>query len=230
MKHPTDEQWMELLYEELPPEQKAEIETHLKGCADCAQKRAMYIQTRKRLDAWNVAIPQKPRLEPQWPLAAKWAAAAALLVTTAFATGRFSKAYLDSETIQSQISRPLEEKLSREWDVKVRQQARLTAENVVESVRAKMLADVAARLEQISDKAGAEMAASKEQAALVLAALRERDQTLYAALQEIESKRQTEYRSFREDLEKLALFTEHSVRSTQEQLVQLASLNETPEK
>jgi len=194
---------MELLYEELPPEQKTEVEAHIKNCASCAQKRATYAQTRKRLDSWNLIIPQKPRLEPQWPLAAKWAAAAALLVTTAFATGRFSKSYLDSETIQTQISKPLEEKLSREWDVKVRQQARLTAENVIESVRAKILADVAARLEQISEKAGAEMAASKEQAALVLAALRERDQTLYGALQDIEAKRQSEYRAFREDLEKL---------------------------
>jgi hypothetical protein len=208
MKHPTDQEWMELLYNELSPEQRSDLETHIKKCATCTQKRATFRQTHSRLDAWQVVIPEKPRLAPQWSPLAKWAAAAALVVSTAFATGRLARAQIDPERIQAQISKPLEEKISRELNSRLEQQAQL-------------MADLAARLNEIW--------ATKEQAAGALALLRERDAALYAALAEIETKRDAQSRAMREDLEKLAVFTDRSLRSTQLELVQLASLNQPAE-
>lgn len=217
MKHPSDEQWMDLIYEELPPEQRAEIEAHVKSCAPCAQKRALYRDTRKRLDEWSIALPEKVQLRPHWPPVAKWAAAAALVVSTAFATGRLSKPHFDPERIQEQISKPLEEKISRELNAKI------AAERV------RLLAEFAARLEQISDRIGAEATATQEQSARALAALRETNAAVYDALKQIETKHQADNQAFRQDLEKLAVYTESNLKATQAELLQLASNSENIE-
>jgi hypothetical protein len=208
MKHPTDQEWMDLLYDELSPEQRSELESHIKKCAACTEKRATFRQTHKRLDAWQVAFPEKPRLARQWSPAFKWAAAAALVVSTAFATGRFAKPQFDPERIQAQISKPLEEKISRELNSKLEQQSQL-------------MIDLAARLDQIS--------ATREQTARVLAILRERNADLYSLLADIETKRETESRAIREDLEKLAVFTDRNLRTTRNQIGELAALNQPTE-
>ena len=211
MKHPTEQEWMDLLYDELAPEQRSEIEAHIKKCAACAQKRASFRQTHKRLDTWQVTFAQKPRLarSNQWSPAFKWAAAAALVVSTAFATGLLAKPQLDPERIQAQISKPLEEKISRELNSKLEQQA-------------KILSDLVASLDQI--------AATREQTARVLAILRERNADLYDLLAEVENKRETENRAIREDLEKLAVFTDHNLRATRFEIGELAALNQpTPQ-
>jgi hypothetical protein len=215
MKHLSEEQWMDLLYNELSPEQKSALETHIKSCAPCAQKRATFRQTTKELDAWTVVIPEKPKLVAQWSPVVKWAAAAAVLVTTAFATGRFSKPTLDAERIQAQIAQPIQDKISQDLNLRMQ----IVAENALQLARAKLQADMVARL----DKAYSELSASKEQAALTLAALREQDKTLYSALQEIQEKWEKDYLSMRQDIEKVALFTDESARDTQRQIVQLAS-------
>jgi hypothetical protein len=199
---------MDLLYDELAPEQRSQIEVHIKKCAPCAQKRASFQQTRKRLDTWQVAFPEKPRIAPQWSPAFKWAAVAALVVSTAFATGLFAKPQIDPERIQAQISKPLEEKISRELNSKLEQQAQL-------------MIDLAARLDQISS--------TREQAARALAVLRERDAALYAALEELETKREGETRAIREDLEKLAVFTDQNLRKTRFEIGELAALNQPTE-
>ena len=216
MKHLSEEQWMELLYNELSPEQKSALETHIKNCAACAQKRATFRQTAKELDAWTVVLPEKAKLVPQWSPVVKWAAAAAVLVTTAFATGRLSKPTLDPERIQTQIAEPIQEKISRDLNLKMQ----LLAENALQSASAKLQAEMIARLD-------AEMSASKEQAALALAALREQDKTLYAAFQEIQEKWEQDYLRMRQDIEKVALFSEDSARSAHRQFVELTSATGT---
>jgi hypothetical protein len=199
---------MDLLYDELSPEQRSDLEAHIKNCAACTQKRASFRQTHKRLDAWQLTFPEKPRLARQWSPAFKWGAAAALIVSTAFATGHFAKPQFDPERIQAQISKPLEEKISRELNSKLEQQARL-------------MVDLASRLDQIS--------ATREQTARVLAILRERNADLYTLLEEVETKRETESRAIREDLEKLAVFTDQNLRTTRREIGELAALNEPTE-
>src|SRR5262249_45191158 len=129
MKHLSEEQWMDLLYNELSPEQKSALETHIKSCAACAQKRVTFRQTTKELDAWNVVVPEKAKLVPQWSPVVKWAAAAAVLVTTAFATGRFSKATLDPERIQAEIAQPIQEKISQDLNLKMQ----IVADNALQA-------------------------------------------------------------------------------------------------
>jgi hypothetical protein len=219
---------MDYLYGELAPEQFHTMEQHLKSCALCAQKEGDLRKTLKSLDCWSVVIPPKPNLTPQWSPMVKWAAAAALLVTTAFATGRFTK-QLDPQAIETQLAGPLQERIVREVDAKIREEVQLAAERSLEFAREKFQADLALKLRDIAERAQAEAAGTKEELTLVIAALQEQDKNLYIALQQIEAKRQADNRALRQDLEKVALFTDQSFRTAQRQLVQLASFNQSAE-
>jgi len=220
---------MDFLYSELSSEQRAEVEQHLRACPICRQKQAAYLGTLKQLGSWNIDLPEKPKLAPEWSPAVKWAAAAALLVTTAFATGRFATPSLDSEKIQAQISGPLEEKITRDINLKIQQEAQLAAERALEMARRKLQTDLAVRLEEITEKAFANAASDSEQLVQAMATLRDQNKTLYATLQELETKHRNQYQNLRQDLEKVAVYTDESLRMTQRQFVQLASFKQEDE-
>jgi hypothetical protein len=224
MKHPTQEQWMELLYGELPRARKRELEAHLHACPQCQKQRTEYQSAMSRLDDWQLAAPTPgPGYRP-WPVALKWAAAAAFLVTTGFATGRLSTPQADSAAIEAQI-KPLEERISRNLAARVETHSRESALKA----RAALEAEFAQKLRQVAEKAAADASTAHRQFVAALTALRERDSTLYASLQQLETRRQADLRLLREDLERVALFTDQSVRDAQRQLVQFASHNQTAE-
>lgn len=222
-RHPSEEHWMEFLYGELPASQKSEVERHLQQCAECRTKRAQFESTQRSLDTWRVTVPAKFRVAREWSPALKWAAAAALLVTTAFAAGRFSRPEVDLAAVQASLSKPIEETVQRQVA------ARLQAE--MEQVRAEAAAaqaEMASQMRKLSEDALAQaMAANKqqlEQLARTVAAVREEDRKLvYASLKEIESQLAFENRKLREGIETVALVTDRSLKDAQRKLVQLAS-------
>jgi len=214
MKHPSEQEWMEFLYEEMPSGQRKAVKTHIKGCAPCQQRQSELQGTTARLKAWKVQAPARHEFAPTVFPVAKWAAAAALLFTTAFAAGRWSKPPLNPADIETQITLPLREKIER-------------------SVQARMEAifqtKLTSRLQELSERTAAEsIAANKkqlEQIVLQLAALRDEDKkAFFASLQELETRRVSDLRRMREDLEKVALFSDESSRDTQRKLGELASL------
>lgn len=210
---------MEYLYDEMSSAQKRELETHVKGCAPCRERRVELRGTTHSLDQWKVEAPAKHEFAARWQPGLKWAAAAALLVTTAFATGRMSRPEIDVAALQAQISKPLEEKMQRE--------ALLASERALAAAQEKFQAEIQARIQAVAAKAVAEANATTKQhlkeLAVTLATLREEDKkNLAATLQTFESQRISDLRSFREDLERVALYSEQSYRTAQRQLVQLA--------
>jgi hypothetical protein len=219
MNHPTQEQWMEYLYDEMPSPERKELESHLKGCTACREK-AMELQgTTRTLDTWKVEVPAKHAFAARWQPGFKWAVAAALLVTTAFAAGRMSEPKVDVEALKAQISKPIEEKMRR--DLLASEQARIASHE-------KEMAVLNLRMQTVAAKAVSEANASVrehlEQLAVNLAALREEDKkALTSALQSFEAQRISDLQRFREDLEKVALYSEQSYRNAQRQLVQLAN-------
>jgi hypothetical protein len=226
MNHPTQEQWMEYLYDEIPPTQKKELESHLKGCAPCREKRAELQGTAETLDRWRVELPAKHELAPSWQPAAKWAVAAALLVTTAFATGRMSRPEVDLAALQAEISKPLEAKMQNEIQV--------VSARVWAAAQADLQAEFATQLQAVADKALVEANATTkehlEQLALTLTALREEDKKSFVlTLEAFEQQRLSDLRSMREDIERVAVFSDQSYRSAQRQFVELASLNQAEE-
>jgi len=219
---------MEFLYGEVSTSSRNEFERHLQSCAVCERQQQELSRTRELLDGWKLEPPlQTTPLWPQWFPSLKWAAAAALLVTTAFATGRFTKPALDPQEIEAKISKPLHEKITRDLEARLQDQAQQAAQQALASVRSTLQSDLSARLQEISDKALADSTAAREQLSQALASLRDQDKALYAALQDLESRRQSEYRGLREDLEKVAVYTDQNLRTAQRQIVQLASFKET---
>ena len=203
---------MEFLYGELPRPQRREFEQHLNLCEPCAQQRTEFGRTMTQLDRDKTNGNSHAAAVIEIPTFVKWAAAAALMVTTGFTTARLATPQLRPEVIEAQIAAPLRERLARELDDKIQHEAELTAE----------------RLQAIADKAAADAALTQEQFAVALSRLKERDAALYSAFKQVQSTWQTQHQTLREDLEKVALFTDRSVRSTERQLVQLSSLNQDP--
>ena len=54
MNHPTREEWMSYLYDELNASERANLKTHLRGCAECAAKVSDWQAARTNLDAWQL--------------------------------------------------------------------------------------------------------------------------------------------------------------------------------
>lgn len=209
---------MEFLYGEMPRARRTELEQHLRECEPCAREKAEYEQTMAQLGKWKVERAAPAPTASEWPRVAKWAAAAALFVSTGFATGRLATPQIKPEEIQAQVVKPLEERMTRELSAKFEREVQLAAEREL-----RMLQE---RVQALAEKAAADIALSEQRFAAAVATLRERDTALYSSLEQIEAKRQADSRAMREDLEKVALFTDRSVRNAQRQLVQLTSLTQ----
>ena len=197
-KHPTEQEWMEYLYNEMGSPQKSVLEAHLKGCPPCREKREGLQGTQRSLDQWEVVVPPKHQLTATWQPVVKWAAAAVLLVSTAFATGRMSRPPVDLEALQAQIAKPLEEKV---------QQQSAAAQRAFTAAEEKSRAELRA----LADKAMAEAAANAkqlEELVAKLAALKEQENTWAAAFEDIHQQRMADYLKIRADLERVALFSQ----------------------
>ena len=91
MKHPTREEWMSYLYDELPTQPRRELEHHLGQCAECRAGLATWQSTAKQLDAFRLAAPR--RITPVWQPLTRWAmvtATAAAGLLGGFVLGRMT--------------------------------------------------------------------------------------------------------------------------------------------
>ena len=206
---------MEFLYDEMDRAAKGAFQQHLAVCAECAQRKAEWQGTVRALDEWKVRLPERHRLAKNWAPVVKWAAAAAVLATTAFATGRMSRPELDVAALREEIAKPIQESLERQLAT------RWQAEQ--EALRAEQTA-IRAERERALAAAVAASAQQVEQLARTVAALREEDrQVVYASLKQLEAQQMAEYRKLRQSLETVAVLTDQSLKDAQRKLVQLAS-------
>jgi hypothetical protein len=219
MKHPTEQEWMEFLYGELPAAPRGELQRHLESCELCQHHVSTWRGTMKQLDEWRVTVATKPKVFPAWAGAWKWAAAACVIFTSAFATGRLTSE-VDPKVIQASVEENLQRKIGEE--------ATAAAEQALALAHQKWHAELAVRLDEVAQKATAEaVAANKkqlEQFSVTLAALRDEDRkTVLTFLQELDAKRVSDLRSLRQQVETMAVMTDQSLRQAERQLVQLAS-------
>lgn len=89
MKHPESEDWMCFLYGETPRAGSEKLVAHLRECTECRTRVEGWRGAMGRLEHWQVApsIPGSRRLAK----AAKWAAAAAVMISLGFGLGRVIK-------------------------------------------------------------------------------------------------------------------------------------------
>jgi len=208
MNHPTSEEWMSYLYDEMEATDRARLAGHLEGCTQCRTRVAGWQGARQNLDEWRL---QPRRAEKAAVLARpwlKWAAAAVLFAGVGFSAGRFS------------MGRPVDpQKLRAEIEPELRQQLR---DELVQTMR-----------EELDKSAAATLAASREQTRGMLADYAQKIENAHAndnavisaALERLASQQADDYVSLKKQLDTVAENTDVSLQRTQNQMVELAGMN-----
>ena len=203
MNHPTREEWMSYLYDELTAEEHSSLAAHLAVCPDCKTRVSDWRAARTNLDAWQLPA-RLARVQLQRPLV-RWAAAAALMIGIGFGAGRFATpATANAGKIRAAIEPEIRQQLRQEFTQLLR--------------------------DELDKAASATLAASGEQTkhwvedyAQALETKRTEDnQAIYAALNKLESQRLADFVSLKKDVDTVAWWTDAGLRRARQELVQLA--------
>src|SRR2546425_3497348 len=203
MNHPTREEWMSYLYDELTAEEHSSLAAHLAVCPDCKTRVSDWRTARTNLDAWQ--LPARPaRVLLQRPLV-RWAAAAALMIGIGFGVGRFATpATANAGKIRAAIEPEIRQQLRQEFTQLLR--------------------------DELDKTASATLAASGEQTkhwvedyAQALETKRSEDnQAIRAALNKLESQLLADVVSIKKDVDTVAVLTDAGLRRARQELFQLA--------
>jgi hypothetical protein len=215
MNHPTSEEWMSYLYDEMETTERARLAGHLEGCTQCRARVAEWQGAQRNLDDWRLE-PRRTRkaavLARPW---LKWAAAVVLLAGVGFSAGRFSVARpVDAQKLRAQIEPELRQQLKAE---------------LVQTMR-----------EELDKSAAATLAASREQTRGMLVdyaqkienARADDNAVISAALDRLDSQQADDYASLKKQLDTVAVMTDAGLRRTENQMVELAGLttpSQTPD-
>jgi hypothetical protein len=203
MNHPTREEWMAYLYDELTAEEHSSLAAHLAVCPDCKMRVNDWRWTRKNLDAWQLPT-RHARVPVQRPLV-RWAAAAALILGIGFGVGRFATpATANAGKIRAAIEPEIRQQLRQEFTQLLR--------------------------DELDKAASATLAASGEQTKhwvedydRALETKRTEDsQAIRAALNKLESQLLADVVSLKKDVDTVAVYADAGLRRARQELVQLA--------
>src|SRR5688572_6393846 len=92
MSHPSREELVGFVYQELSPEQHAGVARHVSGCGECREQVASWRDVREALATWKLDERRRPttRQAPALSSVARWAAAAIVLLASGFALARLT--------------------------------------------------------------------------------------------------------------------------------------------
>lgn len=90
MKHPSEEELADLLYDELEPARRAEIAAHVSACASCRERVESWRDVRTALRTWVLPPPRRARERPRTVSALRWAMAASVLIAVGFGLARLT--------------------------------------------------------------------------------------------------------------------------------------------
>lgn len=126
MNHPNHEEWMAYLYKELGRKRQAELKEHLKQCSQCQADVTTWRSVMTELDRWQLPQQRRGASKVRWDIkwAARWTAAAVLLIFAGYAVGRVTVA---SPPDVEQLHQALETSLKSSLEPAIRQ-------NVVEDL------------------------------------------------------------------------------------------------
>ena len=214
--HPNSEEWMSFLYGEASPEDFSKLDAHLRQCGDCRKRVGQWRSSMAALDAWSppVATLRRRSVVP----VLRWAAAAAVVLGLGIGVGRMT---VSSSARFQQL----------EMSLRTEMETRMAANR----------AEFAAALEKHSAGLGvnvqtvASQAATREAEQLLVKFAksfdeqRDADRDVYVtALRNLEERRASEFASLRKDLDTLAVNADDGLSRTQEQLMELASMTQSP--
>src|SRR5688500_2257512 len=92
MNHPSREQLVGFVYEELAPAEQAEVARHVDACGECRERIDSWREARGALTTWKLPERRSGAHRPSFPIysGVKWAAAALVFITTGFAIARLT--------------------------------------------------------------------------------------------------------------------------------------------
>ncbi len=203
MNHPTREEWMSYLYDELSAEEHSGLAAHLAVCPDCKTRVQDWRTARAHLDAWQLPAPPA-RLSLQSSLV-RWAAAAAVILGVGFGVGRFATpATASADKIRAAIEPEIRQQLRQEL-------AQLLRNELDKAASATLAASSEQTKHWIEDYTRALESKHTED-----------NQALYDALNKLESQRLADYVSLKKDVDTVAFWTDAGLRRARQELVQLA--------
>jgi hypothetical protein len=209
MTHPTREDWMSYLYDELPANARSSLRTHLDSCAECRAQVQTWQSASRSLDEFT--LPRRRKVLPRTSIT-KWAIAAAFVAFAALGVTRL--AALNSEMKQLRVE--LQASLKRDVESAVRLQ-----------LAEKMQGDFDKALNRISEQAAK---SANAEARTLIATVAQRieaqrlvdQQTTLAALQKLSARHTEDYAALRKELETVAVLTEAGLQRAQSQIATLA--------
>jgi hypothetical protein len=210
MNHPTRDEWMSYLYDELTGEQHASLAAHLVACPECTSNIAEWRGLKKDLDAWQIAA--KPvRVVSSHPWV-RWAAAAVVVLSVGFSMGRFStSASADPEKLRAAIEPSIREQLRKEFAQVLRDELDKSSTETLADANnhtKELIGDFAKAYEQ--NRAGD-------------------NQAVYAALNKLNDGHVAALASLRKELETVAVLTDVGFRQAQREIYQLADYKAEPD-
>lgn len=213
MNHPTREEWMSYLYDDLPSSTQASLTQHLESCAPCQKSLDEWQNVRRSLDSWR--LPKRSLSIQFLQSVLKWGMAAAFAVALGYGLGRFSVPAVHVETLRAGIENSLRDSI--ETEVQARVQQRLSDE-----FKATLAAVQTQLIERMDTLAAKTFTESADQMQGLLGTYGDAVKDLDTRL----TRQGTEISALRKDTETVAVLTEAGFRRSEQQLVHLASFND----
>ncbi|MDB6039868.1 MAG: hypothetical protein JWM99_3709 [Verrucomicrobiales bacterium] len=217
LTHPSPEQWMEYLYDEVSPNQRQTLSVHAETCELCSARLANWERARALLDKDGNSTTTIRKMRSSGFL--KWAAAFAILACGIYGTVKGTVNAHQIADLRNSVAQSVRSTLESEIKSKLAAQQTET----MESLRTE--------LAKIREDAAIAWRTSDRQLLDSIAAItsdtRAKDREfLISALQQLEEKRSNELAALRKELETVAVLTEANFKKAQQQIVQLASFSD----
>jgi hypothetical protein len=179
MKHPTQEEWMSYLYDELPVSERVDFQAHLGECAQCRSQLQTWHGVTKQMDQWQLRSRRKMLRLATF---VRWAAAAAVVALALLGGARLLA--LNNEVKQLRVevqrhSRPDPTAALARATEQTRRSANAEAQSLMTAV-----------VQRLEEKRLADQ------------------QAIVAALQKLNTRHTEDFASLRKELETVAVFTE----------------------
>ena len=209
MTHPTPEDWMSYVYDELAPESRSTLQAHLDMCPACREQVEIWQRASRSLNQYRLPRRRQP-LRPAGII--RWAAAAAFVALAA--VGAMRVMALQREVTQLQSA--MQGSVQREAEAFVRLE-------LASKMRAELTSDLDDLSAQAIRTANAEAQAMITAVSQRLEAQRVTDQqTTLAVLQKLSAQQAGDYAALRKELETVAVLTEAGFQRAQNQIATLA--------
>lgn len=209
MNHPSREEWMSYLYDELNDNERANQAAHLHVCPDCKTAVENWHGTMQQMKEWRLP-PRRAPLQSARPVL-KWAVAALFMLGAGVGVGRLAlPATADAEKIRAAVEPSIRRQLQTEFAATLRQELDTAAaeSRLAAAAEAQRLLNEFARLTE--EKRAEEL------------------QAFYAALNKLDTQHVVDYASLRQELETVAVQTAAGLRQAQRQIYALVDFRTEP--